>query len=449
MTPELLEKYARPVPRYTSYPTAPHFGPEVGAEDYGHWLAALDLGEPLSIYIHVPFCDTLCWFCGCHTKIVRRYSPVADYLEALEREIGLVAEALGTRAPVRHIHFGGGSPTILEADDFRRLMDGLRRRFNPVPEAEVAVEIDPRGMTEDDVKALAEAGVNRASLGVQDFNPEVQQAVNRVQSLEETARVVDWLRAAGIGRLNIDLMYGLPRQSVDDVIATADKVIGLAPSRVAVFGYAHVPWMKRHQRLIEDADLADGMTRWHQYQAAAKRFAEAGYTAIGLDHFARPDDPLARAAAGGRLRRNFQGYTTDRAPALIGFGASAIGALPVGYLQNQPDINAYKAAIAEGRLATFRGLMLDDEDRLRRDIIERLMCDLAVDLADMSRRRGRGPGAFAAELAALQAMQEDGFVDISGERIAVTREGRPLVRAVAAVFDRYLTSGTGRHSMAV
>ncbi len=449
MTPELLEKYARPVPRYTSYPTAPHFGPEVGPEDYGRWLAALDLGEPLSIYIHVPFCDTLCWFCGCHTKIVRRYTPVADYLEALEREIALVAEALSTRAPVRHIHFGGGSPTILEAGDFRRLMDGLRRRFNLVPEAEVAVEIDPRGMTEDNVKALAEAGVNRASLGVQDFNPEVQQAVNRVQSLDETARVVDWLRAAGIGRLNIDLMYGLPRQSVDDVIATAEKVIALAPSRVAVFGYAHVPWMKRHQRLIKDADLADGMTRWRQYQAAAKRFAEAGYTAIGLDHFARPDDPLARAAAEGRLRRNFQGYTTDRAPALIGFGASAIGALPAGYVQNQPDINGYKAAIAEGRMATLRGLVLDDEDRLRRDVIESLMCNLAVDLADMARRRGRGTGAFTAELAALQTMQEDGFVEMTGERIAVTREGRPLVRAVAAVFDRHLTSGAGRHSMAV
>ncbi len=449
MTPELLEKYARPVPRYTSYPTAPHFGPEVGPEDYGRWLAALDLGEPLSIYIHVPFCDTLCWFCGCHTKIVRRYTPVADYLEALEREIALVAEALSTRAPVRHIHFGGGSPTILEAGDFRRLMDGLRRRFNLVPEAEVAVEIDPRGMTEDNVKALAEAGVNRASLGVQDFNPEVQQAVNRVQSLDETARVVDWLRAAGIGRLNIDLMYGLPRQSVDDVIATADKVTALAPSRVAVFGYAHVPWMKRHQRLIKDAELADGMTRWRQYQAAAKRFAEAGYAAVGLDHFARPDDPLARAAAEGRLRRNFQGYTTDRAPALIGFGASAIGALPAGYVQNQPDINGYKAAIAEGRMATLRGLVLDDEDRLRRDVIESLMCNLAVDLADMARRRGRGTGAFTAELAALQTMQEDGFVEMTGERIAVTREGRPLVRAVAAIFDRHLKAGAARHSMAV
>ena len=449
MTPELLKKYARPVPRYTSYPTAPHFGPTVNRDTYDVWLAALDSGEPISIYIHVPFCDTLCWFCGCHTKIVNRYTPVADYLSFLEREIELVAARLGARTPVRHVHFGGGSPTMLASGDFQRLMDGLRRRFRLVPEAEIAIEIDPRGMTEESVKALARAGVTRASIGVQDFNPAVQRAVNRIQTVEETARLVEWLRDAGIGQLNVDLMYGLPLQTAADVADTVEKVLALAPARVAIFGYAHVPWMKRHQKLIKDSELPDGMERWRQYQEAAERLGAGGYISVGLDHFARADDGLAEAAAAGRLRRNFQGYTTDQAPALIGLGASSIGALPQGYVQNLPGINEYKAAIAENRLATVRGIVLDDDDRLRRDIIERLMCDLAVDLAAIARSRGRETGGFASELAALAPMREDGFVEISDERITVSEAGRPFVRAVAANFDRYFQHGQARHSMAV
>jgi len=449
MTPKLLAKYGGPVPRYTSYPTAPHFGPAVNAETYARWLAALDPGEPVSLYFHVPYCDTLCWFCGCHTKIVRRYEPIAAYLTMLEREVDLVADVMAARLPVRHVHFGGGSPTIVEGGDFACLMDHVRERFRLVPEAEVAVEIDPRGMTREAVAALAAAGVNRASLGVQDFDPEVQAAINRVQSFEETANVAGWLREAGVDGLNVDLMYGLPLQTVEKVERTLDQALSLRPDRVALFGYAHVPWMKRHQRLIHDQDLPGGDERWDQYEAARARLIQGGYVAIGLDHFANPDDPLAGAADSGRLRRNFQGYTTDQAPALIGFGASAIGALPQGYVQNEPAINTYERVVGEGRFAAVRGVALDDDDRLRRDIIERLMCDLAVDLSPLCRRRGRAAQDFAAELSALEDMQADGLVEVDGSHIRVTEIGQPLVRTVAAVFDRYLPRGEGRHSRAV
>ena len=449
MTPELAAKYATPVPRYTSYPTAPNFDPAIDAAAYRDWLTAADPDAPLSLYLHIPFCDSLCWFCGCHTRIVDRYDPIAGYLAVLGEEIDLVAEALGAPRSVSHIHFGGGSPNIVAPDDFRSLMDRLRRRFALAPGAEIAVEIDPRGMTGECVDALARAGVTRASLGVQDFDPTVQRAINRIQPFDETAEVVGMLRNAGIGEINIDLMYGLPFQSQAGIIETVEKVLLLNPQRVAVFGYAHVPWMKRHQRLIDEAALPDAPERWRQSTAAAARLKAADYIAVGLDHFARSDDAMARALGAGRLRRNFQGYTTDAAPGLIGLGASAIGSLAEGYVQNAVAIKAYRKAIGRGRFAIERGLALDDDDRLRRDIIERLMCDLAVDLGAVCRKWRASPDKFAGELAALRPMRDDGLVRITGRRIRVTEEGRPLVRAVCAVFDRYLKTQGQRHSQAV
>ena len=447
MTESQLARFDRPVPRYTSYPTAPHFHAGIDAAAYRGWLGTLGGDTSLSLYLHVPFCQQLCWYCGCHTKLARRYEPVADYVALLEAEIGLVAAALPGRLPVRQVHWGGGTPTVLTASDFARLSEALRHRLG-AESAEVAVEVDPRTLTRAMAATLGSCGVVRASLGVQDFSPRVQQAINRVQSFEDTAQAVDRLRAAGITSINLDLMYGLPHQSVADVVRTVDLAVELGPDRLALFGYAHVPWMKKHMRLIEDAALPDGAARFAQAEAAAARLAEHGYRRIGLDHFARPEDEMARALAAGELRRNFQGYTVDEGEVLIGLGASAIGSLPQGYVQNAVPLNLYGEAIAAGRLATARGIALAPEDRLRRAVIEKLMCDLAVDLDQVA----GAPGAaerFAAEIEALRGMAAEGLVEIAGPRVTVTEAGRPLVRTVCAAFDAYLGRGAARHSRAV
>jgi len=456
MNPTLLAKYDQRVPRYTSYPTAPHFHPGIDAGCYESWLAALSPDEPASLYLHVPFCAELCHYCGCHTTAVHRYEPVAHYAGLIEREIDLVADAIGAdsarrRQPVSHIHWGGGTPTMLRPDELRRISAKLGARFAIRPDAEIAVEIDPRTLTLAGVGALAASGVTRASLGVQDFHPAVQRAINRVQSYDETARAARWLRRAGIRAINLDLMYGLPHQTADSVVATVEQALTLQPDRIALFGYAHVPWMKRHQRLLPEDALPDAAARFAQREAAAARIAAAGFVPIGLDHFARPDDPMARSLAAGTLRRNFQGYTTDGAPALIGFGASSIGGLPQGYVQNEPSIPGYGAAIRSGRLATVRGVAIDEDDRLRREIIERLMCDFTVDLDAVCARHGSRDAAsrFAAERAAIDRLAADGIVERDGARIAVTALGRPLVRAVCAAFDRYLAAGADKHSRAI
>jgi len=449
MTLELLEKYGRPVPRYTSYPTAPNFTESVDARVYRGWLEAIGMDEPLSLYLHVPFCDSLCWFCGCHTKIVNRYAPVAAYAEALGKEVDCVAEIIGARVAVGHLHFGGGSPTILRGNDLAALMERLRQRFDFLPEAEIAIEIDPRGMAREDIVGLAAAGITRVSIGVQDIDPEVQQAINRIQPLAVTAQVIDWCRDAGITGINIDMMYGLPRQSTQGVARGVARIAGLHPDRIALFGYAHVPWMKRHQRLIDETALPDAAERWRQAEGAALVLAEAGYISIGLDHFAASGDPLAHAMKDGRLRRNFQGYTVDEARVLLGFGASAIGDTGAGYVQNQSSIRDYMKTVSANRLATVRGVALSTDDRLRRGIIERLMCDLAVDLDQHCHAYGVSIDMLGDEFTALQALIDDGLVKRRGHEIRVTERGRPLIRTVASVFDRYLKTSTARHSLAV
>lgn len=437
------------MPRYTSYPTAPHFTDAVGTEIYRAWLERLEPEASLSIYLHVPFCRRLCWYCGCHTQIVHRRRPVDAYLEALCRELRTVAALVPDAAPVTHMHWGGGSPTLLSGSDIKRLADVVRHAFTVAPEAEFAVEVDPRGFDASRARALAEAGVTRVSLGVQDLNPQVQRAINRVQSLEETAAAAAMLRQLGITEINVDLMYGLPHQRLGDLLASIEQVLGLAPSRIALFGYAHVPWMKKHQRLIDETALPDPSERLAALQAGTERLVRAGYIAIGLDHFARPDDALARAAAEGRLKRNFQGYTEDRADALLGFGASAIGRLPQGYVQNAAATRDYVEAVASRGLATRRGVALNDEDRLRADIIECLMCRLGVDLAEVTARHGMDASIFATELAALGSYAADGLVRIDKDTISVVEEARPALRSIASVFDRYLGDTPARHAPAV
>jgi oxygen-independent coproporphyrinogen-3 oxidase len=313
-----------------------------------------------------------------------------------------VSDRFAGRPVLRHLHWGGGTPTSLRGSDMRRLVERLRRSFAFAPDIEVAIEIDPRTLTPADVETLAAIGVTRASLGVQSLDPQVQRAIRRVQSVEETVRAVAWLRFSGIEAVNVDLMVGLPHQTVENVVATVDHAIKLEPDRVAVFGYGHVPWMKPHQRALPEAALPGPRERHAQFEAAAGRLVRAGYVRVGLDHFARPDDPLGRAMADGRLRRNFQGCTTDAAGTLLGFGASSISSLPGGYAQSLTDIAAYGDAVRQGRLATARGLVLTPEDRLRRDVIERLMCDLAVDLDAVCDRHGvAAAAAFERELATL------------------------------------------------
>ncbi|MFN3447326.1 MAG: oxygen-independent coproporphyrinogen III oxidase [Roseococcus sp.] len=438
-----LSAYARAnLPRYTSYPTAPHFGPlEEGA--WRGWLARMKPGERLSLYVHIPFCHELCWYCGCHTSVTRSEERIARYAEALHREARMLALALPADGIVQHLHLGGGTPSALGAARLGALMGRLRALFPFARHAELCVELDPRTLTEDVVAVLAREGFARASLGLQDANPEVQARMGRVQPEPVVREAVRRLREAGIAGLNLDMMYGLPGQSEAHVRATAALAADLGADRVAVFGYAHVPWMKPVQKAIETAELPGPEERMAQAAAAAEVLRAAGYLPIGLDHFARPEDSMARAAAAGRLRRNFQGYTTDDAPMLLGLGASAISATPQGYAQNIAEERGYVAAVEAGRLPVARGIALSGEDAIRREAIERVMCDLALDLDTL-------PAAvLTTALPGLQALERDGLLRIAGSWLTVPDEARAFLRHVAACFDARLGGGTGRHSAAV
>ncbi|MGY4627538.1 oxygen-independent coproporphyrinogen III oxidase [Bradyrhizobium sp. USDA 4486] len=437
------------LPRYTSYPTAPHFSAAIGADTYARWLSELPAGASASLYLHVPFCREMCWYCGCHTQIVRRDGLIAAYQRTLRSEIAEVAKTIGRRIRVEHIHFGGGTPTIMAPDAFAELMAAMRRWFFVLPSAEIAVEIDPRTLTAEMVEAMRLSGVNRASLGVQSFDPVVQRAINRVQSFEQTAVVVGMLQRAGIKGINFDLIYGLPHQTVASCLDTVQRSLELGPDRFSVFGYAHVPSFKKHQRMIDENHLPDGLARHDQACAIADALKQTGYVQIGLDHFARPDDAMAVAFEDRTLRRNFQGYTTDRGEVLLGFGASAIGHLPQGYVQNEVQIGAYAQSITSGCLATGKGYGLTDDDRLRADIIERIMCEFSADLGEICARHGAEPEAVLQSAPRLEPLISDGVVRLDGARLAVASDSRFLVRSVAAAFDAHLDPGKQLHSRAV
>jgi oxygen-independent coproporphyrinogen-3 oxidase len=439
---DLIARYDQRVPRYTSYPTAPHFAHTVNAATYRAWLAALPAGMPLSLYLHVPFCVRLCLFCGCNTQVVRRDGPVENYARDLITEIDMVADAIGRRLPVRHIHWGGGTPTSLPAHCITEVSDRIAQRFALQAGAEIAVEIDPRTLDEPRTAALHAIGMTRASVGVQDFDARVQKAIGRVQPYDMTARCVDRLRAVGARSLNIDVLYGLPLQTVDAVERTARLVLELAPDRIAAFGYAHVPWMKRHQTALHEDDLPDAEARFAQRGAIDGVLRLAGLHPIGLDHYAQPGDSMAAAERSGTLRRNFQGYTTDDAAALIGFGASAIGSLPQGYVQNAADSIAWRQAVRAGALPVSRGVALSEDDRRRRALIETLMCHLAADFA-------AAPDLLAEAAEPLAQMTRDGLVARRELTLHVTERGRPFLRNVAALLDAYLRPGEQRHSRAV
>lgn len=449
LTPELITTYAAPVPRYTSYPTAPHFHGGVDAATYAVWLQTLPEHATLSLYAHLPFCDTLCWFCGCNTKITRQYQPVSSYLGSLLTEIATTASHMPPTAVATQIHWGGGSPTILSAPDILRLMDTTRQCFNVASNAEFAVEIDPRGLDCERIDALAKAGLTRVSIGVQDFDPKVQAAINRIQSVEETRRVIDAFRDHGVRSLNIDAIYGLPGQRESELINTLREVVHMTPDRIALFGYAHVPWMKKHQSMIDDAALPGVIDRHAHAELAAEFLLAHGYARIGIDHFALAHDDLANATAKGHLKRNFQGYTVDEADALIGLGASSIGRLPQGYIQNTPATADYQRRVDAGQLAVTRGLSLSEEDVIRAHVIERLMCDLSFSPSEIVRRFGNGALPVIADAANIVRERTDGLVQVLDDGFAITDLGRPFARTIAAKFDTYLSRGQARHSAAV
>lgn len=436
------------VPRYTSYPTAPHFSDQVTGETYGAWLEAVAQSDaPISLYIHVPYCRSICTYCGCTTRAARRVEPLIAYAATLRREIALVAARLGSVA-VSHIHWGGGTPNILPAGTMEAILADLAGYFRFTDDFEHAMELDPRHVTAEGAKALAALGVNRASLGIQTLDPAVQEAIARVQPLDVVEASFSALREAGITAINADLMYGLPLQTEASIAETAEAMLRLRPARFASFGYAHVPWMKRHQTLIDEATLPNGDARLRQAALMRDLLEAGGYQEIGIDHFALPDDPLAAAAREGRLRRNFQGYTDDEAVTLIGVGASSIGRTPAGYAQNAADEHGWRRAIEAGNLPITRGKAFEGDDALRAAIIERLLCDFAVDLPALAERHDAVGETFAAEQASLAPLVAAGWVSLDGGRLVIRAHHHALARVVAAEFDAYLGRG-GRHSVAV
>ncbi len=437
------------VPRYTSYPTIPHFSERVTEERYASWLRALDPTQPVSLYFHVPYCSRVCWYCGCNMKLAANYRPLAAYVESLIREIDLVSAYLPARLRVSHIHWGGGTPNTLSPEDLERVMGAVRRRFDLTNDAELAIECDPRTLTEAMMVRAGRLGFNRASFGVQEFDDRVQHAINRFQPYDVVRQAVEGMRRAGVEAVNFDLLYGLPHQTVENVRTTVEQCLTLSPDRIALFGYAHVPWMAKKQRMIDETALPDGAERMRQADIAAQTLVDAGYVPIGLDHFAWPDDPLAEAVRTGTLRRNFQGYTTDDAETLLGFGATSISRTPRGYVQSIRETGAWGRAIADGRLPVEKGHMFSGDDLLRAHIIERLMCMSSVDTAAAARRFGFPGNWLETEIGLLSAMARDGFVTLDGAIVRLTEAGLPFVRVVASAFDAYADTGPVRHSVAV
>ncbi len=445
----LIEKHAKPVPRYTSYPTAPHFNESVGSAAYKEWLSALTSDQTLSLYVHIPFCDTLCWFCGCHTKHTLKYQPIREYLPVLKKEISAVAALAKNRPTATRLHWGGGSPTILKAEDIVALGEHIKQSFKCSDTLEFSIEVDPRDISDAQIDAMAKAGMTRASIGVQDFNLHVQEKINRIQTYEETRDVVEKLRARGVASLNLDIIYGLPDQSLKDIETTVEKVIALSPDRIAFFGYAHVPWMKKHQTMILEKHLPGTIERFNQAGRAASLLLEAGYLQVGLDHFAKPGDALALALKDGTLGRNFQGYTEDDADALIGLGASSIGKLPQGYIQNITATSEYMRQVEQSGIAVAKGYALNEEDRMRAYLIERLMCDYEIEGRNLLQHYGDLARPLVKELDDLAENDQDGFFHRQGTHYSISADGRPFVRTIAANFDTFFASGKAKHSSAV
>lgn len=433
------------VPRYTSYPTAAHFNNNVSHQTVANWIKNIPEGEQISLYIHVPFCRRLCWFCACRTQGTQSAEPLQNYLRVLLREIEVLAAKLPSGVRLSRMHWGGGTPTLLPPEAITTLCDAIAKVLPLSDQAEFSVEVDPNEIDRARLDALVRGGLTRASIGVQDFNPEIQKTIGRIQSFECTRDAVQMIRDQGIASVNADILYGLPHQTPARIAETVQQLLALSPDRVALYGYAHVPWMAKRQVLIPDDSLPDPHARLELFETARKLFVADTYTEIGIDHFARPEDGLAVAQREGRLRRNFQGYTDDRAEVLIGLGASSISRFPEGYAQNQPQTRLYANAIAEGRLATCRGFSLTREDIWRARAIEALMCDFQLDLDELRDRFAVQPEELAPDLRAI-CSRFTGMVAWQGRRLTILPHGRPLTRMIAQALDRHSTPSTGYSS---
>ncbi len=444
VSPELLARYDRPGPRYTSYPTAPHFSEDFDEAAFGDRLADARsrADEPLSMYVHIPFCEAHCTYCGCNVVIAPHRGPEIEYLETLERELDLLGDALGDRRQLNQLHWGGGTPTYLTPEQCDRLFAAISDRFDLTEGAEVALEADPSVTTDEHLETLRRLGFNRLSMGVQDVNPEVQEAVARPQPIERTQELVEQARRLGFSSINLDLIYGLPRQTEAGFRASVRTVIDeLAPDRVACFSYAHVPWIKPHQRQLDEDAMPKGWDKFKIFVGAAEEFAAAGYRFVGFDHFARPDDELAHALDEGRLHRSFMGYTVMPASDQIGVGVTAIGEIAGAYAANQKNLARYQRAVADGRLPVERGVRRTAEDELRGTVIRGIICNLSLDFDGIQSQFGVDPAVhFVDALAELAPMVEDGLVEVSDRSLRVTPRGRFFLRNVCMPFDAYLAT---------
>lgn len=445
----LIRAYAAPVPRYTSYPTAPNFHDGVTEATVTSWLSVIPQEEAVSLYFHIPFCDRLCWFCGCHTQHIKRYEPIRHYLKSLHQEIKQVAARIGRRQPVARVHLGGGSPSMLHAEDLVNLRAALDEHFILSPETEISVEFDPTDMSPEDVDAFITFGVTRASLGVQDFDETVQAAINRPQGFAETKHVIDRLRIGGVSSVNIDALYGLPHQTLNTLEASLDKVVSLSPNRVAMFGYAHVPWVKPHQKLIPESTLPNVVNRFKQARFAESYLVERGYHRIGFDHFALADDTLTLAERRGQFHRNFQGYTADKCLTLIGFGTSAISQFVQGYSQNTKNRHEYQRALNADTLPTSRGVTVSPDDRVVAAAIETFLCHFRLDTDSFVEQFGSNARYVLAKCAMIAMRDEDGFFCADENGYFITEEGRPFVRSFMVCLDDYFSKTQSRFSLAV
>ncbi len=441
VTPEILERYNVPGPRYTSYPTAPEWLDTFGPPDFEKALRQSNEtqeGRPLSLYMHLPFCDSLCLFCGCNTVIKKDHAAAVPYLEKLKWEINRLAGSLDKSRPVIQFHWGGGTPTYFTASQLEELFLFTRDRFNFAADAEIGVEIDPRVTREEQLTTLRRLGFNRVSMGIQDFDPVVQKKVRRIQSYEDTKAIFEICRALKYESINVDLIYGLPYQTPESFIHSIDRIIEFNPDRIAMFSYAHVPWMKKQQGALSKY-IPLGMDKYQIFRSGIERFTQAGYRYIGMDHFARPDDELCLAQSDRTLHRNFQGYTTKAGADLIGMGVSSISDIGRIYAQNQRDLKEYYSAIEKDTLPTMRGMQLSDDDILRRAVISRVLCHCVLHKAEIEREFDISfNDYFADEMKQLETLQTDGLVSLNSDSIAVTSLGRIFIRNVGMVFDRYL-----------
>ncbi len=443
---QLVPDYS--VPRYTSYPTAPNFNDKINNETYESWLKKLDENKKISLYIHIPFCDSLCYFCACHTSVVNKYKPIEIYVSLLLKEIDILGKKLKSKFNVSHIHFGGGTPSILKGTELWLIMQSIKKRFNILKDCKIAMEIDPRFFKQNLTIVLKDCGFDRISIGVQDFSHDVQTLINRKQSFEITKETVIHLRENNISNINIDLIYGLPKQTVQTFTNTLEKINTLRPDRISTFGYAHVPWMKKNQKLIKVEPL-NNEDRLKFYRMASHCFLNNGYEAFGIDHYAEKSSSIIQNLKNRNLQRNFQGYTEDDSEILIGIGASSISSLPNGYVQNITKIADYMRTLKKNKLPISRGYKLKTEDKIYSIVIKELMCYLNTDLKQVTKKFSKDINLFSSNIKKLKPFIDADYVNFQNFVLSIKPEARPLVRVICSVFDQYFEPQNNRYSFGI